>query len=174
MAEGTLKKKVCMLGAFAVGKSSLVRRFVFSIFDDRYHTTIGTTVEKRVVEVDGREVVLLLWDIYGEDEFQRVRTSYLRDASGCLLVVDATRAATLDTAVNLRDRVEAAGPGTPCVFVINKTDLSAASEIDEGHLAELESSGAVIVRTSAKTGEGVADAFDELTRRMLVPSRTPR
>lgn len=173
MVEPTLKKKVCMLGAFAVGKTSLVRRFVFSIFDERYQTTIGTTVEKSELVVDDRRVVLLLWDIFGEDEFQRVRTSYLRDAAGCLLVVDATRGATLDTALELQRRVEDTSPGVACVFVVNKSDVSDGADVDEARLAELVENGATVVRTSAKTGDGVAEAFELLTRRMLVPTRTP-
>lgn len=172
MAEVTLKKKVCMLGAFAVGKTSLVRRFVSSIFDERYQTTIGTTVEKREVVSDGRRVVLMLWDLYGEDEFQRVRSSYLRGAAGCLLVVDATRAATLDVALDLRRRVEEAAPGVACVFVVNKTDLAAEVEVGAERLAAA-AQGAPIVATSAKTGEGVEEAFEALTRLVVAPSRAP-
>jgi len=91
-----LTKKVCMLGSFSVGKTSLVRRFVETIFLDKYHTTVGVKVDKKVVQVDGQELSLVLWDIYGEDEYQKLRLSYLRGAAGYLLVADGTRRATLD------------------------------------------------------------------------------
>ena len=97
-----MQKKVCMLGGFAVGKTSLVRRFVSNVFSDHYHTTIGVTVEKKSVIVDDRDVMLVLWDLYGEDEFQRVRDSYLRGSAGYILVMDGTRKATLDTALALQ------------------------------------------------------------------------
>ena len=83
-----IQKKVCMLGGTGVGKTSLVSQFVTSLFSDSYMTTIGVKVDKKVVAVEDREVTLVLWDIYGEDEFQTVRPSYLRGASGYLLVAD--------------------------------------------------------------------------------------
>ena len=97
-----IQKKVCMLGATGVGKTSLVSKYVTSLFSDTYMTTIGVKVDKKVVAVDGKDVTLLLWDIYGEDEFQTVRPSYLRGASGYLLVADGTRQLTLDTARQLQ------------------------------------------------------------------------
>src|SRR4026209_2201357 len=93
-----LQKKICMLGGFGVGKTSLVSRFVTSIFSDTYLTTIGVKIDKKTFAVDAHEMTLMLWDIYGQDEFQTVRDSYLRGASGYLLVADGTRYATPETA----------------------------------------------------------------------------
>jgi small GTP-binding protein len=76
-----VQRKVCMLGATSVGKSSLVRRFVESIFSEKYQATIGVKIDRKLVQVDDTQVSLLLWDLQGEDEFQRVRLSYLRGAS---------------------------------------------------------------------------------------------
>ena len=86
-----LQKKICMLGGFGVGKTSLVSRFVSSMFSDKYLTTVGVKVDKKTVPIDSGEMTLMLWDIYGQDEFQTVRDSYLRGASGYLLVADGTR-----------------------------------------------------------------------------------
>ena len=79
-------KKICMLGSFAVGKTSLVSQFVSSIFSDKYLSTVGVKVDRKSVSVKGQDVTLMLWDLYGEDGFQRVQKSYLRGASGYLLV----------------------------------------------------------------------------------------
>ena len=87
-----IRKKVCMLGAYAVGKTSLVMRFVKNVFSERYRTTIGVRIHKKELELDGRPFGLLLWDLHGDDEFQEVRDSYLRGAAGFLLVADGTRA----------------------------------------------------------------------------------
>ena len=70
-----LQKKICMLGSFAVGKTSLVRRFVESMYSEAYHTTVGVKVDKKNVQVNGAEVTLVLWDIYGEDDYQKMRWS---------------------------------------------------------------------------------------------------
>lgn len=95
-----IQKKIVMLGSFAVGKTSLVARYVRSIFSEKYLTTIGVKVDKKEVALgDGLPtVLLLLWDIYGDDEFQAIRPSLLRGASGYFLVADGTRPSSLERA----------------------------------------------------------------------------
>src|SRR6516165_910024 len=105
-SQRMLQKKICMLGSFSVGKTSLVRRFVESIFDEKYQTTIGVKVDKKVTRAGGEPVTLVLWDIYGEDVFQKMRMTYLRGMAGYLLVVDPTRNQTLDDALALQARVQ--------------------------------------------------------------------
>lgn len=164
-----IQKKVCMLGSFAVGKTSLVRRFVEGRYDDRYLTTVGVKIDRRDVDVDGREVRLVLWDIHGEDDLQKVRSSYLRGAAGCLLVVDGTRAATLDTALALRERARQ-GEGDPrCVLLLNKADLAAEWEISREEVMARVPADCPVFDTSALTGEGVQVAFDLLARRLVAP-----
>ena len=105
------KKKICMVGACGVGKTSLVRRFVESIFDESYQTTIGVKIDKKDLELDGREVTLVIWDMAGEDEFAQVRASHLRGASGYLLVADGSRKSTLATSPELgTENSDRAGP----------------------------------------------------------------
>ncbi len=165
-----IQKKVCMLGAFAVGKTSLVSQFVRSMFSDKYHTTVGVKVDKKQVAVDGGPVDLLLWDLYGEDEFQKMRTSYLRGSAGYALVVDGTRRETLDHAVVLQNRVEEVVGRVPFVLMVNKADLAGKWEVDEAALQELSQRGWVAFKTSAKTAAGVEEAFLTLARRMMDPS----
>lgn len=160
-----IKKKVCLLGAFAVGKSSLIARFVHSLFDERYHTTIGVKIDKKDVCVDGTELTMVLWDLYGEDKFQRLEASYLRGADGFLIVVDGTRAWTAEHALEMAARAEEVAPNAPCVYLLNKSDLFESWELAPDALAGLRDE-TVLVRTSAKTGEGVERAFSELARRM--------
>jgi len=100
-----IQKKICMLGSFAVGKTSLIRRFVESIYSEAYHTTVGVKIDKRVVRYNDSDVTLVLWDLYGEDEFQKMRWSYLRGAAGYLLVADGTRCNTLEKAFQLEQRI---------------------------------------------------------------------
>ena len=102
-----LQKKICLLGAFGVGKTSLIRRYVDSIFSDAYLTTVGVKIDKKVLTVGTEEMALILWDIAGEDEIAAVRVSYLRGAAGYLLVVDGTRPETLDTAESIQKRITA-------------------------------------------------------------------
>ncbi len=161
-----IKKKVCLIGAYAVGKTSLVSRFVSGIFSEDYLTTVGVKIDRRELEVDGREVLLMVWDLAGRDEFQSVRKSYLQGAAGFVYVVDGTRRETLDGA--REEMVEIAGlfPDVPGVLLLNKRDLVEEWELDGEAVAEFREAGLAVMETSAKTGENVAEAFAYLARAM--------
>lgn len=160
------QRKICMLGATGVGKTSLVARFVRSIFSDAYKTTIGVTIDKKRVREGGRELDLVIWDLSGEDEFQRVTRSYMRGAAGLLIAVDGTRRGTAETALRLLAEARAIVGDVPRVLVLNKSDLVATWELDEGCEDALREAASVLVKTSAKTGAGVEDAFAALARAM--------
>jgi small GTP-binding protein len=162
-----LEKKICMLGTLAVGKTSLVRRFIEGIYSEGYQTSIGVKVDKKSVREAGQEVKLVLWDIFGEDRFQKVQASYWRGMFGYLLVADGTRGNTLDEALALNQRVTDTGLKVPAILLVNKADLADQWEIGDDRLAQLTQSGWEIMRTSAKTGENVDAAFSRLTLKML-------
>jgi small GTP-binding protein len=164
-----IQKKICMLGATGVGKTSLVSRYVSNVYSDKYLTTVGVKVDKKVVTVGQDSATLLLWDIYGEDVFQKVRTTYLRGAAGYLLVADGTRQLTLEAARSLQKTAEGVTGQVPFVFVLNKIDLMDEWEVDEKALWKIADAGWPIVRTSALTGAGVEEAFMKLTRAMVNP-----
>lgn len=169
-----MQKKVCMLGGFAVGKTSLVRRFVTNVFSEHYQTTIGVTVEKKTVTVDHQDVMLMLWDLYGEDEFQHVRESYLRGSSGYILVIDGTRKATLDTARLLQQTVVRTVGPLPFVAIINKADLRSEWEIDQPVIEQLREQGWPVFFGSAKLGQGVDELFGRLAAMLLSPAPPSR
>jgi small GTP-binding protein len=162
-----IQKKVCMLGSFSVGKTSLVRRFVDSIFDDKYHTTIGVKVDKKIVKTNGEEVTLVLWDIHGEDVYQKMRMSYLRGMSGYLLVADGTRRQTLDDALSLNERVVQEFGRVPSFLLLNKCDLTDQWEIEPSQESKLAGAGWNVSRTSAKTGDAVEMVFLQLAQAAL-------
>lgn len=162
-----IQKKVCMVGAFATGKTSLVARFVKSIYSDIYHSTVGVKIDKKLIKFAEQEVNLILWDIHGEDEFQKVQMSYLRGASGYFLVVDGTRKHTLEKAICLQKKVEASVGKVPFILVLNKADLTEDWELEETMLNELKENNWQILKSSAKTGLGVEQSFLNLTEKML-------
>lgn len=166
-----IQKKLCMLGAFAVGKTSLTRRFVHSLYSDKYLTTVGVKIEKKPLAVDGQDLNLVIWDIQGEDEFGKINPAYLRGAAGYFLVADGTRAATLDTVLEIARSVETTSPEAARVLALNKSDLADAWELPAARIAELAAAGWTVVKTSARSGDGVEDAFASLARQMLVRQR---
>lgn len=162
-----LQKKVCVLGAFGVGKTTLVRRFVQSIFSEAYLTTVGVKIDKKTVTVGADPVTLILWDVAGEDDVNAVRMSYVRGAAGYFLVADGTRAETLTVASSIRARLAGEIGSVPFMLLLNKADLQDGWEIARPPIESLEHAGWTVLRTSAKTGEGVEEAFQELARRMV-------
>ena len=166
---GTLQKKICMLGGFGVGKTSLVKRYVQSIFSESYLTTVGVKIDKKTVDLSGqidRVVNLILWDVAGEDDISSLRMSYLRGSAGYLLVADGTRRSTLEVALSLRKRVEADCGPLPFVLLLNKNDLKEQWAICDAELEALRQSGCSARSSSARTGEGVEDAFKDLAVRV--------
>ncbi|MGE3166224.1 MAG: Rab family GTPase [Planctomycetota bacterium] len=162
-----IQRKVCLMGAYAVGKTSLVSRFVHSLFADKYQTTIGVKIDRKTLRLEATEVSLVVWDLAGEDRFHRVEASYTRGASGLLLVADGCRAETVDRALELDDRARGVVGEVPRILALNKADLAAEWEVGEEQLQVVAARELPIVRTSAKVGDGVELAFRELARRML-------
>jgi len=159
-----MQKKICLLGGFGVGKTSLVARFVHSIFSDKYLTTLGVKIEKKSVVIGEETVDLIIWDIHGEDDFQKMNLSYLRGASGYLLVVDGTRRGTLDTAMSLHHTAQKTLGKVPCMMAVNKADIEDRWDIEPAMLEQL---GLPVVKTSAKNGTEVEETFASLARAMV-------
>lgn len=164
-----IKKKICMLGSVAVGKTSLVKRFVKSMFSEKYITTVGVKIDQKKVVVDGEEILLLLWDIHGKDEFQfqKLKSNYLRGMSGYFLVADGTRRKTLGIAKKLKGLAEDTVNDVPFILLLNKVDLHDEWEIEDDTLKSFQQSGWTVLKTSAKTGEHVESAFRQLTRKIM-------
>jgi small GTP-binding protein len=161
-----VQKKICMLGGFSVGKTSLVKRYVESVFSETYLTTVGVKIDKKTVALGERPVHLILWDLAGEDDLASLRLSYLRGAAGYVLVADGTRPATIEMALAIRTRVEAEYGALPFAMLINKHDLHDQWTVSDQDLEELRRAGWWVRPSSARSGEGVEEAFTDLAQRV--------
>jgi small GTP-binding protein len=162
-----IQKKICMVGTFGVGKTSLVERYVHSKFEDKYLTTMGVKITKKLVSVNDREVNLVLWDLAGEDKLTIVKPMNLMGAFGYFLVADGTRASTFEALFDLQERVQAVVGDVPFTCVVNKLDLRDQWQVTDGSLARLDQLGWPYMLTSAKSGEAVEELFLSLAQRML-------
>ena len=159
-----LQKKICVLGDFSVGKTSLVGRFVKNEFSDKYLTTVGVKMDTKLVSVnDALKIKLIIWDIAGENAFKKISQTYLRGAAGFILVLDGTRLTTLEAALDIKQNIIQLLGEIPFVVLINKVDLKAQWEIDDEHIARLNAMEKQLFFTSAKTGEQVEEAFHLLS-----------
>lgn len=157
-------RKVCIIGDFAVGKTSTIARFVHNVFSEKYLTTVGVKIDTREVDLDDRRLKLVIWDIAGSDRFSAIEFSYLRGAAGYLVVADGTRSHTLDVANRLRAEARERYGEVPAVLLLNKADLDSEWDLDEQVVGRLEAAGERVFVTSAKTGANVDEAIVALAR----------
>ncbi len=158
-------KKICLLGDGAVGKTSLIKRFVYDVFSDDYISTIGTKVTKKQVKTKGgKKMNLLIWDILGQKRYEDIHSSYYRGASGAFVVFDLTKQETfINTAAWIKGFKKKVGE-TPIMLLGNKSDLVDHMAVREETIKEKVSElGACYFKTSAKTGENVENAFQTMT-----------
>lgn len=165
-------KKVCLLGDFSVGKTSLVRRFVYDRFDDKYISTIGVKVSRKTIVVpyhdDVADVTLMLWDLAGSEEFTKVRASYLRGSAGAILVCDLTRSDTLQQLTSYVEDLQSVSPNAQLILAANKSDLMSQHQITIDQVSKMaEQIGAPFYVTSAKQGDEVENVFRHLARQLV-------
>lgn len=157
-----IQQKICLLGSFSVGKTSLIRRYVDSLFSDKYLTTVGVKIDKKHLCVADQAYSLMLWDIAGEDDFTSIRTAYLRGMSGYIIVIDPTRPHSYETALSIHDMVKTSIGDLPAVFALNKADIKNIWQLDTPQHQHLHQFGYPVVETSAKQGLGVEAMFLQL------------
>jgi small GTP-binding protein len=176
-ADDSRKLKICLIGDVGVGKTSLIRRYVTDVFDDKYIATIGTKVSKKEISLkdpstgDPQKIILLIWDIMGQPSFREVlREAYFYGVQGSLAICDVTSKESLG---ELRYWIKAMTSTTgkvPIVFLGNKCDLREETRVPYDELevfAKKHDSPALL--TSAKTGYNVEQAFSVLVEKMLYP-----
>jgi small GTP-binding protein len=167
-----LKSKVCLVGEKAVGKTSLIRRYVLNMFDDQYITTIGAKVSKKEARVFLPERDLLvdvdmtIWDIMGEKGFRELlKDAYFYGANGILAVADLTRRKSLDDLDDWIDGVEQVVGKVPILIAVNKSDLVSSAQYGEKDVEQVARAfDCGYLLTSAKSGHNVEEAFRRLSQ----------
>jgi len=157
-------KKVILVGSFGVGKTSLFNQFIYSKFDDKYLTTIGVKVNKKVIQIGDRELSILLWDIAGEVSQNKVPVTYFLGVSGVIYVFDLSRPTTFKNIEDDMNYLKEIIDGGVIRMVGNKKDL-----LTDEQLEEVKEQLAIPfdIATSAKTGENVEQLFLDLGQALL-------
>ncbi|MFQ5910088.1 MAG: GTP-binding protein [Thermoplasmata archaeon] len=170
----SMKMKICLVGEPAVGKTSLVRRFVFNTFDPKYFSTIGTNIWKKKLHLShplsNREldVDMIVWDIMGQKQFRDLlRDAYFFGAKGVIVVCDSGRRETFDKLVHWVEAVTEVTGDIPKYLIANKLDLGELS-FEEEEIADIAKTyDCPYQMTSAKTGEFVEEVFSNLAERIV-------
>ena len=162
--------KIVFLGEGAVGKTSLVGRFVYNSFEGDYLATIGTDIHLKMVQVEDTLVKLVIWDIAGQDNFAQLRRAYYQNASGAFFVFDTSRPETIARIDEWLRALHAVAGDIPLVMLENKVDLKSAISKEQKEQI-IKKYGLKIIPTSAKEDTNVEDAFQEMTRNILVKAR---
>lgn len=167
-----ISKKICLLGDFGVGKTSLVRRFVYDFFEDKYISTIGVKVSRKTVTIarqnDTVDLTFMLWDLAGSEVFSRIQATYLRGSSGAVLVCDLTRPETLESMSGYVQDLLSINPNALFAIAGNKQDLRDQRQISDEQIAEMANRlDAPHYLTSAKTGQDVDTLFRQLGEQLI-------
>lgn len=162
-----IKKKICLLGSFGVGKTSLIKKYVLNVFSDTYLSTVGVKIDKKILRLsNGLEITLMIWDLEGKDDFLSVADTYLRGLSGYIMVADGTRPDTLDSISGTWATMKKLFPDIPTSLLLNKADLIDQWLIGEKDCTQFLAEKIPVSRTSAKTGNGVEEAFMYIAKKM--------
>ncbi|MCP4140634.1 MAG: GTP-binding protein [Chloroflexi bacterium] len=165
-----IQKKICLLGDFSVGKTSLTERFVYNRFSERYISTIGVKISRKSIVISPEVTLnILIWDLAGSEEFTGVQSSYIQGAKGAIFVCDLTRPKTLESLEKYNRQLEDATPNIPIALVGNKTDLASECKIDRYSLEKeaRKFNTIAITTTSAKTGRNVESIFEALAKELV-------
>ncbi len=175
-----ISQKICLVGDFGIGKTSLIRQFVDRQFSDKYLSTVGVKISRKLVSIpdlasnpeeESKQLQLIVWDIEGSTRFKAIAPSYLQGAKGALMVADVTRDSSMQ---NLKDHIQlfqSVNPKSSLIIALNKVDLIEPDEKDrlfQSIFIEFTNFKESIYVTSAKTGEGVDEIFQTLARQMLM------
>ncbi|MBE9225090.1 GTP-binding protein [Phormidium sp. LEGE 05292] len=174
----TISKKICLVGDFGVGKTSLIRRFVEREFSDQYLSTVGVKISRKTIELPQKieqkfeKLQLMIWDLEGHTKFKAIAPSYLQGGSGAIIVADVTRQETIDRLEEHLNLFLSINPKGFIIIAFNKSDLFDEEKMEKllttydfSQQAQVLSSYA----TSAKTGKDVDIIFEQLAYKIVFP-----
>lgn len=156
-----IRKKILLLGDFSVGKTSLVHRYVDGAFDDKYLTTIGVKISKKLCTLKGVECEFIIWDVEGSTPSRKISLGYYRGASGAILVSDVGRRETIESLQEHRDVFLVENPNAVYVTAYNKSDK--LTDLAKENITLDEDT----FFTSAKDDQNVEELFTRLMEKML-------
>ena len=161
--------KICLLGDAAVGKTSLVYRFIENKFRDNYKSTLGVNLLKKDLRLDKYGgVSAQIWDLGGQESFKSLRKLYLEGANGALIIYDTTKRKTFEKLNEWVQSFRESRGNRPLLLIGNKIDLIESIKVEENEAKHYAQENAMnFITTSAKTGENVEDAFKALIETIL-------
>ncbi len=169
-----ITKKICLLGDFNVGKTSLIKRFVEDKFSDQYLSTVGVKVSRKSlnikIDLEIHQINLMVWDLEGNTKFKPITPSYLKGASGSIIVADLTRTNTLDSLSQHIDLFSKINPQGTIAIALNKADLvpqEKLAKLLENYNSHNHAQILSTHPTSAKTGDNVDEIFEELSKSII-------
>lgn len=168
--------KLALLGDPAVGKTSLIDKYITDSFNENYQPTLGVNIVTKDIKLEeiNSDIRLLLWDIAGQAKYELTRKMFFQGCSGALFVYDKTRYSTFENITSkwLEDFIKFGKPDGVYILIGNKLDLKDSIKVssEEGKLLSKKINATEFIETSAKYGENVEMAFEKLVLHILKKS----
>jgi len=168
MARPVYAFKVVMLGDYAVGKTSLVKRYLYDSFSPEYYPTLNVNISEKLLRFSKCDIRLVIWDVAGQEGFEGVRRSYFKNADVAVLVYDVTRPETLKSLDRWYTSLEDVAGHVPAVVAGNKVDLEDRCVSREEGKGYAKIKGFNHLETSAKTSLNVRELFTTALKKAIV------
>lgn len=164
----TYTLKIIVLGNIAVGKTSVIRRYITNTFSDEHKTTIGCEYKKKTIEIDGEtNANLQIWDTAGEEKFMSVTKQYYNDSNGAMIIYDLTKRDTFQKVSQWIKDVKEIAPKDVVIMVVgNKSDLT-NEKVELGDELQPIKDNYLYQDVSAKAGTNVSLAFENLALKII-------
>lgn len=157
------RRKICLVGDFSVGKTSLTQKFVKNVFSEKYLSTVGVKIDTKEIN----DIKLIIWDMAGRDSLSPINANYLVGAAGIVYVADGTRPETIEVLASMRNLVEQKIGSIPCVLAVNKFDCVDSWQADENQIKNSIGQGVKFFYTSAQNGLNVENLFKALYEELI-------
>ena len=160
--------KIVVLGDISVGKTSILSRFRYGIFEPEYMPTLGIDFFSQNLFYEDKTIRLILWDTAGEERFRSLIPSYLKNADCIIIVFDITNKDSFNSLNKwLTDSKNNASEGTIYIICGNKSDLKEKRTVNENEIDEyIKKNELIYVECSAKNGEGIKDLFNTVAKNL--------